>query len=100
MIQAMICASVPTSGAGMSLSGPMRIDDLGREAARERSSSLQRERLGVADDAALGAAEGQVDDGALPGHPHGERRDLVQRHVGVVADAALGRAARELCWTR
>src|SRR5262249_37610133 len=47
----------------------------------------------VDDHAALGAAVRDVDHGALPRHPHGQRLDLVQRHVGVVADAALGRPA-------
>src|SRR5256885_9091249 len=32
------------------------------------------------------------DDSALPGHPHRQRLDFVQGHVGVIADAAL-------CWT-
>src|SRR2546422_901978 len=34
------------------------------------------------------------DDGALPGHPHGERLHLAQRHRGVVADPALPGPAR------
>ena len=50
---------------------------------------------GIADDAALGAAEGDVDDRALPGHPGGQRAHFVERDVGRVADAALGRAARD-----
>ena len=49
--------------------------------------------VGVADDAALGAAEGDVDDGALPGHPAGQGADFVEGDVGGVADAALGGAA-------
>ena len=52
-----------------------------------------RHFLGVADDAALGSAEGDVDDGALPGHPAGEGADFVEGDVGGVADAALGGAA-------
>src|SRR5713226_3533658 len=49
----------------------------------------RREDFGVDDDAALGAAEWDVDDGAFPRHPHREGFDLVQGDVGVVADAAL-----------
>ena len=45
----------------------------------------------VADDAPLGAAEGDVDQGALPGHPHGEGADLVNVGVRVEAQPALGR---------
>ena len=51
--------------------------------------------LRIADHAALGAAERNVDHRALPGHPGGQRAHFVQRHVGRVADAALGRAARD-----
>src|SRR5262249_59213244 len=47
----------------------------------------------IDDHAALGAAVGDVDDGALPGHPHRQRFDLVQGDVWVVPDAALGGAA-------
>ena len=39
---------------------------------------------------------GMPDDRALPGHPHREGLDLVERDVLVVADAALGRAAAEV----
>ncbi len=49
--------------------------------------------MGFDDDAALGAAKRDVDDRALPGHPHRQRLDFVEGDVGVVADAALGRAA-------
>src|SRR5258708_16631400 len=51
----------------------------------------RREDFWVDDDAALGAAERNVDDGAFPRHPHREGFDLVQGYVGVVADAALRR---------
>ncbi len=39
---------------------------------------------------------GMPDDRALPGHPHREGLDLVERDVLVVAEAALGRAAAEV----
>src|SRR5712692_9396253 len=51
----------------------------------------RREDFGVHDDSALGAAERDVDDGAFPRHPHREGFDLVQRDVGMVADAAFSR---------
>ena len=96
MIQAMIWALVLTSGAGMSRSGPMRTVISVVEAAVRRLELLERELLGVDDDAALAAAVGDADDRALPGHPHREGLDLVERDVLVVADAALGRAAAEV----
>ena len=49
--------------------------------------------LGVTDDAAFGSAEGDIDDGAFPGHPGCEGADFVERDVGAVADAALAGAA-------
>ena len=96
MIQAMIWALVLTSGAGMSRSGPMSTLDLGREAAGQALELAHRELLGVDDHAALAAAVGDADDRALPGHPHRQGLDLVEGHVLVVADAALGRAAAEV----
>ena len=52
-----------------------------------------RELLGVAGHPTLCPAERDVHHGALPRHPGGQRRDLAQRHVGGVSDAALGRAS-------
>ena len=72
------------------------VDDLGGVAARHPLELLGRERLRVADDAALGAAERQVHQRALPRHPHRERLDLVERDGRVVADAALRRPARDV----
>ena len=48
----------------------------------------------IARHAALGAAERNVDDGALPGHPGRQRLAVVEIDVRVVADAAFARAAR------
>src|SRR5438067_7214671 len=45
-------------------------------------------------DAALAAAHRDVDDGGLDAHPAGQRLDLVEADVGVVADASLVRTAR------
>ena len=78
MIQAIVWALVPTSGAGMSESGPMSASQLGREAPRQRLDLPPAHRSGVAGDAALGAAEGDVHEGALPRHPHGKGPDLVE----------------------
>ena len=72
------------------------VDDLGRVAARHALELLGRELLRVADDAALGAAEREVHQRALPRHPHRQRLELVERDRGVVADAALRRAARDV----
>ena len=78
------------------LLGADRVDDLGDVAARQRFELAARHPRRVADDAALAAAERHVRDGALPRHPRGERRDLVERDVRVIADAALRRAERDV----
>ena len=67
-------------------------DDLGGVAPGEALPLLQRELARVAADPALGAPVRQPHQGALPGHQHGERRDLAQAHLGVVAEAPLGRS--------
>ena len=72
------------------------VDDLGDVAARQRLELAARHPRRIADDAALAAAERDVRDGALPCHPRGERGDFVERHVRVVADAALGRSERDV----
>ncbi len=51
--------------------------------------------VGIADHSTLGATEGNVDYGALPGHPTGQGADFVEGNVGRVAQAALGRTARD-----
>ena len=71
------------------------LDQLGGVAAGHALQLALRHLSGIADDAALGAAEGDVDDGALPGHPAGQRAHFVERDVGRVADAALAGAARD-----
>ena len=96
MIQAIVWAFVLTSGAGMSLLGADDDADLGRVPTGQALELLERELLGVDDDAALAAAVRDADDRALPGHPHREGLDLVEADVLVVADAALGRAAAQV----
>ena len=94
MIQAMVWGLVYTSGAGMSFSGPSSGEIMNVYRRVIRSISPRLMFFGVADDAALGAAEGKPHHGALPGHPCRQGLDFVERDVGVVADAALGRPAK------
>ena len=82
-------------GGGNVFLGADELDQLGGVAAGHALQFAARHVLGIADDAALGAAEGDVHDRALPGHPTGQRAHFIQRDVGSVADAALGRAARD-----
>ena len=70
--------------------------DLAGVAARHALELLHRQLLRIAADAALGAAVGQVHRGALDRHPGRQRHHLLERHVGVVAHAALARAARQV----
>ncbi len=69
------------------------LDELGGVAAGHALQFAARHVLGIADDAALGAAEGNVHHRALPGHPARQRAHFVERDVGRIANAALGRAA-------
>ena len=88
----MIWELVFTSGAGMSYSGPMLQPRAIGEAPGD-ALELRHRKAGRIDlDAALGAAEGDVDDRRLPGHPGGQRPDLVDVDGGVVAKAAFVRA--------
>ncbi len=66
------------------------VTDLSSVATREVFELGPRKQLGIDGDSALGAAVGQIVDGALPGHPHGQGPHLVQRDVLVIANAALG----------
>ena len=50
----------------------------------------------IDDDATLGPAVGQADEGGFPAHPHGQRGDLAERDIRVEADAALGWAGGEV----
>ncbi len=68
--------------------------DLPDPAAADQFLLARAQVVRVADDPALGAAERDVDDGALPRHPHRQGADRVDAFLGVEADAAFGRAAR------
>ena len=92
-IQSMCWALVMTSGAGTSRRWPTSWASCADPAAADPLLLARAEVVRVADDAALAAAERDVDDGALPGHPHGQGADGVDRLLGVEADAALAGAA-------
>ena len=66
------------------------VDELAREALELAVRELARVDL----DAALAAAERDADQRGLPGHEAGERADVVDVDVGVVAQAALVGAKR------
>ncbi len=95
MIHAITWAFVPTSGAGMSRSGPiMMLTSV--VAARHLFELALGEGAGIDNHAALGAAVGEIHERALPRHPHGQGAALVQGHTGVIADAAFGGALRHV----
>ncbi len=70
--------------------GPDEVDDLRGVAPGDPLHLGATQAVGVHADAPLGASEGQSNDGALPGHQHGQRRYLAQVDVGGVPDASLG----------
>ncbi len=78
------------------LLGPDEHADLGRVAPRQPLQLTQRELLGVDPHAALATTIGDAHHGALPGHPHGQGADLVEGHVLVIAQAALGGTAAQV----
>ena len=96
MIHAITRSLVFTSGAGTSESGPSVSMMLGGVAAGDALELAGGHLQRIADDAALGAAEREVDHRALPGHPRRERLHFVERDVQVEPDAALGRPARRV----
>ena len=76
----------------------LRADDhanLAGVAARQLLQFFQGQLLRLHPDPALGATERQVHGRVLDAHPRGQRHHLLQRHLRVVAHAALARAARE-----
>src|ERR1019366_8921169 len=74
--------------------GSDKIDDFGDVAAGDLLQFGVGEDVGIADDSAFAPAERNIDHGALPGHPGGQRAHFVERDIGGEADAALGRPAR------
>ena len=95
-IHAITRASVPTSGAGMSFSGPISLMISLVKRRVMRSSSRGASAFGSTITPPFAPPNGMPIERALPRHPHRERLDLVERDVGVVADAALRRAARDV----
>ena len=83
-------------GRGHVLVRADRVDDLRDVAPGQRLELAPRHPRRVADDAALAAAERDVRHRAFPRHPGRQRRHLVERDVGVIADAALGRTERDV----
>src|SRR6185437_13470230 len=81
-------------GGGHVFFRPDEFDDFGGVAAGHALEFAGGHFFGIADHAALGSAEGDVDDGALPGHPTGESAYFVKIDVGCISDAAFGWAAR------
>src|SRR6202040_2176164 len=80
-------------GRGDVLFGADELDELCGVASGHSLELALGHLLRVADDAALRSSEGDIDDGALPGHPGGERANFVEGDVGGVTDAAFGGAA-------
>ena len=96
MIQAIVWALVPTSGAGMSESGPMMPSSSVANRRVRASSSFALIARRIAGHAALRAAERHIDQGAFPGHPHRQRADVVEVRRRMEPQAALGRTARHV----
>ena len=75
------------------LQGADQLGDLAHPAAADLLLLAVGELAGIADHAALAAAQGDVDHGRLPGHPGGQGPHGVDGLMGVEADAALRGAA-------
>ena len=69
-------------GSGNIFFGANEIEQFGRVAAGHALQFAHGHRVRIADDAALGTAEGDVHDRALPGHPTGEGADFIEVNVG------------------
>ena len=76
------------------------VQDFRRVAPRDALQFALGELLRVADDAALGAAEGNVDHRAFPGHLGREAADFVQRHVRDRSGCRPCRARARCCAAR
>src|SRR5215472_2367090 len=74
--------------------GADEVRDFVGVAAREAFQFTMRKILGIADDASLRATEGNVDRGALPCHPGGQRLHFIETYIGMIANTALARPAR------
>ena len=74
------------------LLGPDERQELRREPPRQPLELVDGHRVRVAAHPALRTSVGKPQQRALPRHPHRERRTLAERHLDVVAQAALRRA--------
>ena len=82
-----------TSGAGTSRRGPTSWATGPDPAPAQPFLFPLAEVVGIADDAAFPAAERDVDDGAFPGHPHGQGADRIDGLLGMETDPALAGTA-------
>ncbi len=73
--------------------GAEPIGKFGSVASRETFQFASRELARITDDAALGAAERDIHNRTLPGHPRGERADFIERNIRIKSDAAFSGAA-------
>ena len=71
------------------------VEDFRRVPSRDPLQLASRKFFGIADDAAFGAAERNVDDAAFPSHLGGESTDFVEGDIGAVAQTAFARSARD-----
>ena len=78
-------------GRGDVLLRPDHRQQVRREAARQALDLARRHLARVAANASLRPSVREPQERALPGHPDGERGALAERHLRVVADAALRR---------
>ena len=76
--------------------GPDDRSNLESIASGEPFEFVLRQTLWIANHASLAAAVRDVDGGALPGHPRRQGLHLIEGYVWVIANAALGRAARDV----
>src|SRR4029079_19161478 len=70
--------------------------ELRREAAGHRLELLGAHPRGIDRDPTLRAAERDIDEGALPGHPHRECTDVVEIRRGVVTQTAFRGSPRHV----
>ena len=82
-------------GCGNIFFGSDEVDDLRGVAARHALQFTLAHLLGVADHSALGSAEGNIHDRALPRHPTRQCTHFVERDVWRVANAAFSGTASD-----
>ncbi len=83
-------------GRGNVLRGPDDRQNFAGIAPRHPFEFALGHALGVTNHAALRAAERHVQHGGLPRHPGRQRFYLIQRYVGMVADASFSGSSRDV----